>query len=702
MTDFSFLTIGKVIYNPFFFLIFYILHIFSVTSLAKTSTKEIVAVYTQKPPLVDGKIDDSCWKQAKKSKNFIQTYPKFSELPTNETYVYILYDTDYLYIGLKCKCSNKIAARLIQRDTNLPDDESILIILDPLFTHNEGYLFGINALGTQFDARLSNNGQMITTPWDANWESKVVQSNKGWTAEIAVPFNTFHAKNAKGDWGINFIRFNYIGAECEISMLSPSKGNLLSVSKCGLLKNIQIGSQKRVISLTPYLTYERTVLADSSKKWEVKPGADFTATLVPGIKGILTVKPDNALVEADVDQFNLERANLLWLPEKRPFFLGEINLFQSPIVLIYTRSIPDINWGAKLLGNLSGFSFNIFDVQSEATDALESQNFAVCSIKKNILNNSYLRFQTGNIFTKKNPSNGAVGTDVRIYFPKDIIIQLQGCKSWEEGIKSSKDYGYNLIVQRVANLTGFNFYGSYTGLQPNFNPRTGFLPYGNNFKEGVIQIGYKYFLNKLSIGKTEINSTFIRWEDYNGFLLNSQYQGTCGFQIKSLSFSLNYIQQKRWFYYQYYQNKIWLFTINHLTEQGSGKLNYQFGNYFGARLDYLYASYEIRFSKGLSCQAGLAYQHLTYPEETTNDIIETLNIYYKVKDRIGFKIFIQRSDISKKLQINALIEYNISVFSHIYLVWNEARDIGDLQNNDRFPPMKQRKQFFKMCYQFSF
>src|SRR5690606_23599899 len=63
-----------------------------------------------------------------------------------------------------------------------------------------------------------------------------------------------------------------------------------------------------------------------------------------------TVNPDFSQVEADVAQLQFDPRRAVSVPEKRPFFLDGVELFQSPTNLIYTRRIANPLSAVKLTG----------------------------------------------------------------------------------------------------------------------------------------------------------------------------------------------------------------------------------------------------------------------------------------------------------------------------------------------------------------
>ena len=52
-----------------------------------------------------------------------------------------------------------------------------------------------------------------------------------------------------------------------------------------------------------------------------------------------TIKPDFSQVESDTAQISANERFALFFPEKRPFFLEGVDLFQTPIQAVYTRTI---------------------------------------------------------------------------------------------------------------------------------------------------------------------------------------------------------------------------------------------------------------------------------------------------------------------------------------------------------------------------
>jgi hypothetical protein len=70
-----------------------------------------------------------------------------------------------------------------------------------------------------------------------------------------------------------------------------------------------------------------------------------------------TFHPDFSQVESDVAQISTDQRFALFYPEKRPFFLEGLDLFQTPLQAVYTRTLTSPSWGARATGKLGGSAY---------------------------------------------------------------------------------------------------------------------------------------------------------------------------------------------------------------------------------------------------------------------------------------------------------------------------------------------------------
>jgi len=188
-----------------------------------------------KPPVIDGKLDDEVWKQAVVLKDFYQTQPGDNIAPSKPTEVMIGYDAKTLYFGFHCYDDpTKVKATVGKRDEIFGDD-NVRIFLDTFNDQRRAYILGWNPLGIQQDG-IATEGSGWDFSVDIVMESKGMLTSDGWTVEVAIPFKSLRYEAGKGKlWGIhiwrNFFRFNdeidsWMPNSRDISSLLSQEGHL--------------------------------------------------------------------------------------------------------------------------------------------------------------------------------------------------------------------------------------------------------------------------------------------------------------------------------------------------------------------------------------------------------------------------------------------------------------------------------------------
>ena len=86
----------------------------------------------------------------------------------------------------------------------------------------------------------------------------------------------------------------------------------------------------------------------------------------------LTVKPDFSQVESDMAQISANERFALFFPEKRPFFLEGVDLFQTPIQAVYTRTITAPDWGGRVTGKERGVRYTVLVAEDDGGGSVDS------------------------------------------------------------------------------------------------------------------------------------------------------------------------------------------------------------------------------------------------------------------------------------------------------------------------------------------
>ena len=404
-------------------------------------------------PAVDGDVlGDPAYADAMVATGFVQSRPFEGRLASERTEVRIVYDADTIYFGVVCYTEDPgtIIVADSRRDSELTETDSFRVILDTYLDGQNGFVFGTNPAGIEYDAQLTNEGQGsgrfgggggrpgnnrqqrgsgggLNVNWDGAWEVVTRVSDIGWTAEIAIPFRTLRYPTADVQtWGVNFqrnIRFN--NEQVYWSPL-PRQFNLNRLSLAGELQGIAVPPQRN-LQLTPYLlgsTLRRTETRSRSNTGDL--GADLKYSITPSMTLDLTANTDFAQVEVDDEQVNLDRFTLFF-PEKRPFFLENAGLFsvgQSGAVDVFFsrriglgengEQIPIIG-GGRLSGKVgNNTNIGLLNMQTAAIgqvgdeNATPGQNFTVARVRQDLANRSNVGAM---VVTRNGTGDLAVGDD---------------------------------------------------------------------------------------------------------------------------------------------------------------------------------------------------------------------------------------------------------------------------------------------------
>src|SRR5689334_19972178 len=175
-------------------------------SLPPEKSAPVKPTLFEKPPTIDGKLDDDVWKTATVLKDFYQVQPGDNLIPENRTEVRLGYDARFLYIAFHCfDDPAKVRANIPKRD-NIWDDDYVGILFDTFNDQRRAYKFDFNPLGVQADG-IWTEGQGEDFSLDLVMESKGLVTSDGYTIEVAIPFKSLRYVAGKDKlWGIHFWR----------------------------------------------------------------------------------------------------------------------------------------------------------------------------------------------------------------------------------------------------------------------------------------------------------------------------------------------------------------------------------------------------------------------------------------------------------------------------------------------------------------
>ena len=321
----------------------------SITSLSKKPLRvyHTCRLSTAKP-VVDGKLDDACWKTGEWSGNYTQWIPNEGAKPSQPTQLKILYDDKNIYVAIRAFDSvpEKISRKAGRRDDFTGDMAGIT--LDSYHDHRTGFEFDVSAAGQKIDLLLTNP-QNTDMNWNAIWSVKTAKEDSAWTAEFEIPLSQLRYSNDSVQvWGLHAWRWiERLQQESDWELQTSTSPGILYLF--GELQGIKGLPKSRRIEIMPYVSGKfntfkaepKNPFGDKGRNWAGNIGLDAKIGLASNFTVDLTVNPDFGQVESDPSVMNLSAFETFY-DEKRPFFLEGKNIFSFDFdnsSLFYSRRI---------------------------------------------------------------------------------------------------------------------------------------------------------------------------------------------------------------------------------------------------------------------------------------------------------------------------------------------------------------------------
>ena len=428
--------------------------------------------------------------------NFRQRQPTDGGPPSRATTAYLAYGETALYVIFVCQESPSMVRAHLGRRESVDGDDLVGVAIDTFHDGRRAYMFYANPLGVQLDG-ISTEGQADDYRFDTVWWSDGRLTNGGYVVRFAIPYKSMRAQmGPERSWGIALTRRvprndeydTWPGITDKIEAYIPQFASVNAPSQSASGRNVVVnpyvfGASQRL--------FEEAAPAMQSRN-EMRGGLDSKIVLQNGVTLDLTLNPDYSQVESDEPQVTANRRYEVYFPEKRPFFLENASMFQTPETLFFSRRILDPEFGARLSGKSGGWAFGILAVDDrDAVNTGESASRAgigVARVQKEFGRESTIGF----LATTRQTSMGAntvAAFDFRWKLTPHWVFTGQAARSTVSGARR---------------LTGSDVYGDlrYVGYHltystqfrdrsPNFEAELGFIP-RTDIRQAETDVSYRW------------------------------------------------------------------------------------------------------------------------------------------------------------------------------------------------------------------
>jgi hypothetical protein len=679
------------------------------------------AVRVETPPTVDGDVlGDPAWAAAPPLVDFWQTAPSEGAPASERTEVRIVYTEESLYFGVVCHDSDPagIVVNGSRRDSPLDETDAFQIVLDTYRDRQNGFVFGTNPAGLEYDGQVTNEGQGggmagpgaaggsltgFNRNWDGAWEVRTRSGDFGWSAEFAIPFRTLRYRASGREWGMNLQRNVRRRNESAYWAPIPRQYDLFRVSRAGALVGIEPPPQRN-LKLLPYALAEATSrpALGSSTESSADAGGDLKWSVTPSLALDATVNTDFAQVEVDEQQVNLDRFNLFY-PEKRPFFLENAGLFSagSPgeVELFFSRRIGigpqgqvvPIAGGARLSGKLGGFNVGLLDMQTREGDTrVPPSNFAVVRLSRELPNRS----RAGAIFVNRagtgerspeGDTNRTYGADGKWGIGRYGAVEGYVSRTDTPGLVG-KSLAYNLGANLQSPTWELN--AEYTEVQANFNPEVGFLA-RRDFRKPEGMVLYRHrprdFLGLLEVRPHASYRGYWKPDGFqeSGFLhVDNHLEWKSGWEVHTgINFTHEGVLRPFEIYPgvvvapgSYSNTEAMLVGITNQGAPLSLEARVTFGGFFGGSRVSTTSTLRGRIGEAFNSSVDYSRNDVSLPEGRFVTNLLRVRLSYSFSPRLYVQALLQYNDVIDNWSTNLRLGWLQAANTGLFVVYNENRD----------------------------
>lgn len=452
----------------------------------------IVPLRIEKPPIIDGVLDDAVWQNAPYVTGFKTWRPDFGIDMAEQTVGYLAYDQENLYFAFRCYDSepDKVKTSITRRD-NMRADDWICICIDPFHDQQGLYAFYINPMGIQGDSRFS--GGVEDFGLDLVWHSAGQLNEEGYSIEVQIPFKSIRYPN-KNPIEMGFIFERKISRKSEngtYPALKPAPGLSFFLTQMEPMRLRDI-EHYTLFELLPAVTYGKTSSTNEGNLVSEGNQKDISLTTKYGLSTDLifdaTYNPDFSQVESDAGQVEQNLRFSLFFSEKRPFFLEGRENFNfagssssDPLsAIVHTRQIVDPITGIKLSGkmgkkNTIATIYALDDLKTSGQPGGQYAHFAILRYKRSLNDDSYL----GAVITgreREDAYNRVFGTDGQVRVNQYSILgyHLLGSRTLAPGTDNSEN-GHALGLDYVYQTRKFLVNAGFHDLSEDFQTESGYV-----------------------------------------------------------------------------------------------------------------------------------------------------------------------------------------------------------------------------------
>ena len=701
--------------------------------LAQKISDSTYVKFTNQKIVIDGIDNETDWKIAEIKSNFWQWFPTDSLKALNQTEIRFLYDSNNIYVFIKCyEDKNNTIISSLRRDMGRFSD-FFLFTLDTFNDLTNAYAFGGNSVGVKKDEIIFNGGRTLgkdsNWDWDAKFDLKTKVYENFYTAEMKIPLSSIRFSNNSKLWKYNVYRRRINDNEFSTLFRVPQEQSFINLSYSKpLVFEKPLGKSKTPITIIPYINLLKSNNFEIGRKTnDFQYGGDGRIYIGTGLNLDVTINPDFSQIEVDDQIINLTRFALR-LPEKRQFFIQNSDLFSGFGDIyenqpFFTRRIgvtKDINGntiqnkihaGIRLSGKLTNkLRVGLLNMQTaeDEMNLIPSNNNTVLSFQQSIFSKSNFKFlfvnrqktSENNSLLNQEKYNRVLGFDYNFISKDDKIrgkvffYNTFSPSVNKEGFSTGGWINYNTRKNR--------FRTAFFKTTPNFTSDLGFTR-RTDFKKNYTSYNRVFYPKSKSIQSIEFGPQlyYIDKPGLNNQVTDRRFSANLSFNFKNMSgidfeFTNSYIFLENNFdptganenspinrgSYETRQIEIEYGSTN--RRKFRFKSNINIGGYFNGEKYSISNDFNFRIDKLMQASLKFRYDKIDLPDPQNSVALFLISpkVDFTFSKNIFWATFVQYSNFSNSLGINSRFQWRFAPLSDLFLVYT---DNSNYIENDFIP-----------------
>ena len=689
--------------------------------------------FTNQKIVIDGIDNETDWKIAEIKSNFWQWFPTDSLKALNQTEIRFLYDSNNIYVFIKCyEDKNNTIISSLRRDMGRFSD-FFLFTLDTFNDLTNAYAFGGNSVGVKKDEIIFNGGRTLgkdsNWDWDAKFDLKTKVYENFYTAEMKIPLSSIRFSNNSKLWKYNVYRRRINDNEFSTLFRVPQEQSFINLSYSKpLVFEKPLGKSKTPITIIPYINLLKSNNFEIGRKTnDFQYGGDGRIYIGTGLNLDVTINPDFSQIEVDDQIINLTRFALR-LPEKRQFFIQNSDLFSGFGDIyenqpFFTRRIgvtKDINGntiqnkihaGIRLSGKLTNkLRVGLLNMQTaeDEMNLIPSNNNTVLSFQQSIFSKSNFKFlfvnrqktSENNSLLNQEKYNRVLGFDYNFISKDDKIrgkvffYNTFSPSVNKEGFSTGGWINYNTRKNR--------FRTAFFKTTPNFTSDLGFTR-RTDFKKNYTSYNRVFYPKSKSIQSIEFGPQlyYIDKPGLKSQVTDRRFSANLSFNFKNMSgidfeFTNSYIFLENNFdptganenspinrgSYETRQIEMEYGSTN--RRKFRFKSNINIGGYFNGEKYSISNDFNFRIDKLMQASLKFRYDKIDLPDPQNSVALFLISpkVDFTFSKNIFWATFVQYSNFSNSLGINSRFQWRFAPLSDLFLVYT---DNSNYIENDFIP-----------------